>query len=52
VSAVGTYVPRQSDTNPRLRDRSPPTLVTRTSSVRAGIGDDWGEYTAGGWDRA
>ena len=26
--------------NPRLRDRSPPTIVTRTSSVRAGVGDD------------
>ena len=28
--------------NPRLRDRSPPTIVTRTSSVRAGVGDDGG----------
>ena len=29
--------------NPRLRDRSPPTIVPRTSSVRAVVGDDSSE---------
>ena len=33
--------------NPVERDRSTPTIVTRTSSVRAVVGDDGGDNNTG-----